>query len=170
MQLLCGESARKERRQELAVEPRESSELCLGKSDLVVGIGELGQMLGVDGVAPLARLGERDGFGGLSATGARFARLFLDLNEIKLKVSYRVILFNIVYDCRRTFFAGVKYFSNGIVDPPSTSVVNSTMINVVVIITRRASSELSSRCNDSAYEIAPRSPENHIINCIRLVI
>lgn len=68
------------------------------------------------------------------------------------------------------FFPGCRYLSNGIVEPPKTRVVNNTMINVVVIITRRDSSLENSKCSDNAYEMAPRNPENHMTACILFVI
>lgn len=43
------------------------------------------------------------------------------------------------------------------VEPPNNNVVTKTIIKVVVMITWRVSS-LNSRCNDKAYEIAPRKP------------
>lgn len=52
----------------------------------------------------------------------------------------------------------LKNFSNGIVDPPKNSVVNNTIMSVVVMITWRVSSE-KPRWSDKAYDIAPLSPE-----------
>lgn len=60
-----------------------------------------------------------------------------------------------------TLFKKKKYFTfiSGIVEPPNSNVVTNIIHNVVVIITCRVSL-LNSKCNDSAYEIAPLNPKN----------
>lgn len=58
------------------------------------------------------------------------------------------------------FIKNNKYitFINGIVEPPNNNVVTNIIHNVVVIITCLVSL-LNSKCNDSAYEIAPLNPK-----------
>lgn len=84
------------------------------------------------------------------------------LNETSLSFFFLLLLLF-------CFFSALKNFNRGIVEPPNIKVVNNTIMSVVVIITWRVSS-LKSKWSDSAYDIAPRRPLNHIINIIFLVI
>lgn len=82
------------------------------------------------------------------------------LSEISFSRLLRLLLF--------CFFSALNNFSKGIVEPPNTKVVNKTIMSVVVTMTYLVS--LKSKWRDRAYEIAPRSPLNHIMNIIFFVI